>query len=95
MNKECREYTAICITCDNERVLKWKARHKTKTKKLNDRYRNSERGYFMELWHSTKQSKHGNEFKDFDSFFNHWVEQQKTYGTRCPYLNIEMTEKKE
>ena len=34
-NKECREYTAMCITCDNERVLKWKARHKTKTKKLN------------------------------------------------------------
>ena len=45
----------------------------------------------MELWSGVKISKHGNEFKDFDEFFDCWVEQQKIYGTKCPYLNIEMT----
>ena len=51
-----------------------------KQRNINDRYRNSERGYFMELMalYKVKQSKHGNEFKGlFDGFFNHWVEQQK------------------
>ena len=85
------EYNSICITCDKNRALKWKRKNKKAVKKNSDTYRNSERGYFMELWQSTKKSKHGNEFENFDDFFDHWVEQQKTYGTRCPYLNIEMT----
>ena len=93
-NKGRKEFDTACIKCENERIAKWRVINAKKKNILNNRYRNSERGYFMELWNSTKQSKHGNEFKDFDSFFNHWVEQQKTYGTRCPYLNIEMTRKK-
>ena len=93
-NKGRKEFDSACIKCENERTAKWRVINAKRKNVLNNRYRNSERGYFMELWNSTKQSKHGNEFKDFDSFFNHWVEQQKTYGTRCPYLNIEMTRKK-
>jgi hypothetical protein len=90
-NKDAIEYNAVCITCDNDRALKWKKNNKKTVKRISDTYRNSERGYFMELWQSTKKSKHGNEFESFDDFFSHWVEQQKIYGTRCPYLNIEMT----
>ena len=85
------EYQAYCIECELKRTRKYKNQNRKSLKKTSDTYRNSERGYFMELWQSTKRSKHGHNFKNFDDFFSHWVEQQKTYGTRCPYLNIEMT----
>jgi len=90
-NKDVVEYRARCIRCENERTSKWHANNKKDTKRVSDTYRNSERGYFMAMWQSTKISKHGHEFKDFDDFFSCWVEQQKIYETKCPYLNIEMT----
>ena len=43
----------------------------------------------------TKKWKETNkERKSYDEFYDCWVEQQKTYGRKCPYLNIEMTRKR-
>ena len=84
-------YHPYCIACDTARVAKYR---KISTSKLREKaiaYRKSEHGYFMGLWNGVKKSKHGNEFENFEEFFNVWKEQQKTYGTKCPYLNIEMT----
>ena len=58
-------------------------------------YYNTERGFMMKLWNSIKKSskKHGrtNEFKDFDEFHNHWLEQKARYGMKCPATGVEMT----
>ena len=32
-------------------------------------------------------------FKNFDDFFNHWLEQKKVHGMKCPGTGIEMTMK--
>jgi len=92
--KGTTSYESFCISCDNDRSLRWKYANKEKKSKKDKEYKSSERGYFIEMWQGVKNSKHGNEFKDYDEFFNHWVEQQKTYGRKCPYLNIEMTTKR-
>ena len=90
-NKSVKSYTALCITCDNIRVKLYKERNKEHTRIANVKYRETERGYFKELWQSVKRSRHGCEFKSYEEFLNVWIEQQKTYGNKCPYLNIEMT----
>jgi hypothetical protein len=58
-------------------------------------YYNTERGFMMKLWNSIKKSskKHErtNEFKDFDEFHNHWLEQKARYGMKCPATGVEMT----
>ena len=84
-------YSTYCIACENKRTAKYKKRYKGKIKEIDLVYRKSEHGYFMVMWNSVKKSKHGNEFESFEEFFNCWKEQQKTYGTKCPYLNVEMT----
>ena len=85
------EYSAQCIACENKRGAEWKKRNRLKMIESRKKYLNTERGYFLELFASVKKSKHGNEFKNFDEFFNCWVEQQKIYGIKCPYTGIEMT----
>ena len=87
------EYSLYCISCENKRTAKYKKMHNGKIREQELKYRTSEHGYFMGMWQSTKKSKHGNEFKNFEEFFQCWREQQKTYGNKCPYLNIEMTRK--
>ena len=86
-------YYADFISCNNKRSAKFKAsaEYQEKRREKHNAYRQTERGYFMELWSGVYRSRHGCEFKNFEEFFNCWIEQQKTYGTRCPYLNIEMT----
>jgi len=58
-------------------------------------YFNTERGFMMKLWNSIKTSsrnqKRINEFKNFDEFHNHWLEQKSKYGMRCPATGVEMT----
>ena len=93
-SKDTRSYESFCIRCDNERSSKWRKANNAEKRKKDGEYRSSEKGYFLEMWQGIKRSKHGCEFKDYDEFFNHWVEQQKTYGRKCPYLNIEMTTKR-
>jgi len=58
-------------------------------------YYNTERGFMAALWHSintsSKKQKRINKFKDFDEFYNHWLEQKSRYGMKCPATGVEMT----
>ena len=58
-------------------------------------YYNTERGFIMKLWNSIKTSSRNhnriNEFKNFDEFHNHWLEQKARYGMQCPATGVEMT----
>ena len=58
-------------------------------------YYNTERGFMTALWNSIKKSsrkhKRINKFKDFDEFYNHWLEQKSRYGMKCPATGVEMT----
>ena len=58
-------------------------------------YYNTERGFMVKLWNSIKRSsrkhKRINKFKDFDEFYNHWLEQKSRYGMKCPATGVEMT----
>ena len=87
------KYYSYCIKCERKRNRAWKKKDSASgNKKLRQiKYLSTERGYFKELWQSTKNSKHGCLFKTFEEFFKCWTDQQKLYGIRCPYLGIEMT----
>ena len=87
-------YSNTCIACETEKAREWKKNNNERKRKADFAYKNSENGYFKEMWQSVKRSQHGCEFENYDEFFNCWREQQKTYGNKCPYLNIEMTRKK-
>ena len=58
-------------------------------------YYNTERGFMVKLWNSIKKSskkhKRINKFKNFDEFYNHWLEQKARYGMKCPATGVEMT----
>ena len=58
-------------------------------------YYNTERGFMVKLWNSIKTSSRNhnriNEFKNFDEFHNHWLEQKARYGMKCPATGVEMT----
>ena len=84
-------YDNNCIACENKRSQKWKVNNKTKTQLYDLAYQMGEKGYFNQLWHSVPNSKHGNEFKNKEEFFNCWEEQKKIWGLKCPILGIEMT----
>ena len=66
-------------------------------------YYTSERGYFVSLWGTInrlngrkkwKTIEEKNSFKDFDEFYNHWLEQKSIYGMKCPATGVEMTMKR-
>jgi hypothetical protein len=90
-SKNSVNFEPSCITCSIEKSIKWKQKNKTKKKESDYKYKNSEKGYFRELFQSVKKSKHGSEFKNYDEFFNCWKKQERTYGMKCPYTGIEMT----
>ena len=91
--KNSYKYYSYCIECERKRNKAWKKKDSASgNKKLRQiKYLSTERGYFKELWQSTKNSKHGCLFKTFEEFFKCWTDQQKLDGIRCPYLGIEMT----
>ena len=91
--KDSYKYCPNCISCENERsrIYKLKDAASGARKKRHAAYLATDNGYFRELWGSTKKSKHGCLFKNFEEFFKCWTDQQKLYGIRCPYLGIEMT----
>jgi len=84
-------YYSICITCENLKSQLWKLKNKEKNRLTNNKYRESERGYFKELWQGVRKSKHGSNFQSYEEFFQVWIDQQKIYGTKCPYKGYEMT----
>lgn len=93
-NKTVTNYAGWCISCDNKRNAEYKKRNKESLRIRNIKYKETETGYFKELFLSARKSRHGCEIKSYEEFIDIWKEQQKTYGTKCPYLNIEMTKLK-
>jgi hypothetical protein len=87
----CFTYYPICITCENLKSRLWKLKNKEKKRLSDVRYKESERGYFNELWQGVRKSKHGSNFQSYEEFFQVWIDQQKIYGTKCPYKGYEMT----
>jgi len=84
INKKARIYGAQ-YRKDNKEVIFIKQKY----------YYSTERGFIVKLWNSIKRSskKHNriNEFKNFDEFNNHWLEQKARYGMKCPATGVEMT----
>tara|TARA_R100001198_G_C5135793_1_gene151904 strand:- start:24 stop:650 length:627 start_codon:yes stop_codon:yes gene_type:complete len=86
-----------------EYQIDYKKNNKKKVLESQRDYYTSERGYFVSLWGTinrlngrkkwkTVEEKNG--FKDFDEFYNHWLEQKSIYGMKCPATGIEMTTKR-
>ena len=90
-NKNAINYDSRCITCINARMKKWRENNSDKKRIADQKYRESEKGYFKELYSGVKKSKHGNAFASFEEFFQVWIDQQKKWGTKCPYKGYEMT----
>jgi hypothetical protein len=58
------------------------------------KYKNSERGFLMEIWNSVKKRKNKNiecSINSFEEFRGLWEEQKEQRGWVCPYLGIKMT----
>ena len=96
--RECRLETGKKYYQNNrEKIIRdsvqWKINNKERYKEIMKKHFNTERGYFRTLWETTKKSGKHNSFKDFDDFFDHWLEQKKIYGMKCPATGVEMTTK--
>ena len=96
--RECRLETRKKYYQNNrEKAIRdsaqWRINNKERYKESVKKHFNTERGYFRTLWETTKQSGKHNSFKDFDDFFNHWLEQKKIRGMKCPGTGVEMTTK--
>ena len=76
-----------------KQVLAWREKNIERYKETTKKRRNTEIGYLKILWQSVKDSGKHNSFKDFDDFYNHWLEQKKIFGMKCPATGIEMTTK--
>ena len=46
---------------------------------------------FNNIKQNHKRKKQKNEFKNYEEFYQCWLDQQKIYGRLCPYTKIEMT----
>ena len=69
----------------------WKKNNKAKAREVETTYRSGERGHFMEMWNGIKRSKHGHHFKNFDDFYQCWLDQKAIYGMKCPATGETMT----
>ena len=89
-------YDSWCIICRNKSSQKWKNKNKGKTLKTSLKYRQSEHGFFNEMFNSLKKSEYyiESEFPDQESFMKHWYKQKEKFGMTCPATGIEMTMKK-
>jgi len=87
-----KKYNASCIACENKRCAEYKSKNRKK-QRLNDiRYKETERGYFKELYSGITRSKNGNDFKSYEEFIQCWENQKEKYGLNCPYFPwIQMT----
>jgi hypothetical protein len=84
-------FESFCITCKLEQNKKYKEKNRSKHAEAHLKYKQTEPGHFKEMWHGVKKSRHGNEFKNYEEFFQCWEQQKKIYGKKCPYTGIEMT----
>jgi len=77
-----------------KRTFEWQKNNKERHEETTKKRLNSERGFMRALWDMVRNSGKHNSFKDFDDFYNHWLEQKKIYGMKCPATGIEMTTKR-
>jgi len=90
--KEALKYNAACIACENKRCEEYKSKNREKQRLSDIKYKETEHGYFKELYSGVRKSEAGNQFKSYEEFFGCWEEQQKKYGLNCPYFPwIQMT----
>jgi hypothetical protein len=84
-----------CKECWSINAKKSRKKHKKSIIKRRVKYNNSERGYFIGMFNNIKQNhkrkKQKNEFKNYEEFYQCWLDQQKIYGRLCPYTGKEMT----
>jgi hypothetical protein len=94
-NKECTYLMGTCKECWSINAKKSRKKHKTSIIKRRFKYNNSERGYFIGMFNNIKQNhkrkKQKNEFKNYEEFYQCWLDQQKIYGRLCPYTGKKMT----
>ena len=76
-----------------KRTVEWKKNNKERNEETIKKRLNSERGFMRSLWDMVKHSGKHNSFKDFDDFYNHWLEQKKIHGMKCPATGVKMTTK--
>ena len=80
-----------------EKMLERSRKDKRKRHKITDidfKYNNSEHGFMMNLFNSTRRgaNKRGAPFKfNFEQWWGHWLEQKYFYGMKCPYTKVTMT----
>ena len=90
--KNAVEYYTECIECSNKRSKQWKEKNKNKKLKGDKEYKETEQGFFKEMYNGITRSKHGHQFKSYEEFFNCWKKQQEFFGLNCPYYPwIQMT----
>tara|TARA_R100001369_G_C3236070_1_gene153084 strand:+ start:39 stop:626 length:588 start_codon:yes stop_codon:yes gene_type:complete len=82
-----------CITCENKRTAEWKKKNVTRKGITDKKYFESEKGFFGQMFNSMKKSFNydATEFPDTNSLIQHWQQQKKIYGTKCPATGVEMT----
>jgi len=90
--KEALKYNAACITCENKRCEEYKSKNREKQRLSDIRYKETEKGYFKEMYNGVRKSTAGNQFKSFEEFFGCWEIQKEKFGLNCPYFPwIQMT----
>ena len=90
-NRLSRESYWNDLENQRERCRIWKKNNKAKAREVETTYRSGERGHFMEMWNGIKRSKHGHHFKNFDDFYQCWLDQKAIYGMKCPATGETMT----
>jgi len=77
----------------NKQILEWRKNNTKRYEESAKKRLNSEKGFFAKMWNDINQQERSNSFRDFDDFYNHWLEQKKIYGMKCPATGVEMTTK--
>ena len=90
-NKQYRDRYWADPEKERLRTSTWKKNNKEKVRITSLKYQNSEDGYFMDMWNGIKRSKHGHNFKNYEDFFQCWLDQKAIHGMICPASSVEMT----
>ena len=69
----------------------WRKDNPEKVQAYRSRWYNSQRGYMSDMYSSMKQTDWYIGFKNFEEFFNFWLEQKNKYGMKCPATGKTMT----
>ena len=79
------------LKASRDRSNLWKKNNPEKNRAIAKAYRRTEQGYFNELWNNIKKSRHRHNFKDYNDFFQCWLDQKAVHGMSCPAPGETMT----